>query len=64
MSSCDILKDISDHVTLVQLLDSLGYVNHTISVVGCWIFDSNDEKAIIIHRKYLDMIFAPSVGDK
>ena len=34
----DILNDISEHVTLVQLMDSLGNVNHTISVVGYWIF--------------------------
>ena len=28
-----ILEDISKHVTLVQLMDSLGNVNHAISVV-------------------------------
>ena len=31
-----ILKDISANVTLVQLMDSLGNVNHAISVVGSW----------------------------
>ena len=36
-----ILKEISEHVTLVQLVDYLGNVNHAISVVGYWIFDSN-----------------------
>ena len=30
----NILKDISENVTLVQLMDSLGNVNHAISVVG------------------------------
>ena len=30
----DILKNISANVTLVQLMDSLGNVNHAISVVG------------------------------
>ena len=34
-----ILEDISANVTLVQLMDSLGNVNHDISVVGDWIFD-------------------------
>ena len=29
-----ILEDISENVTLVQLMDSLGNVNHAISVVG------------------------------
>ena len=37
----DILKNISTNVTLFQLMDSLGNVNHAISVVGSWIFDSN-----------------------
>ena len=32
--SYDILTDISEHVTLVQLMDYLGNVNHAISVVG------------------------------
>ena len=36
-----ILEDISKHVTLVQLMDSLENVNHAISVVGNCIFDSN-----------------------
>ena len=48
--SYDILKDISENVTLVQLMDSLGNVNHTTSVVGYWIFDSNYKKALVINR--------------
>ena len=39
MGSFDILTDISEHVTLVQLMYSLGNVIHAISVVGYWIFD-------------------------
>ena len=35
----DILKYISQHINLVQLMDSLGNVKHAISVVGYWIFD-------------------------
>ena len=30
----DIMTDISEHVTLVSLIDYLGNVNHAISVVG------------------------------
>ena len=37
------LEGISENVTLVQLMDSLGNVNHAISVVGNWIFDSKYE---------------------
>ena len=37
----DILNDISKNFTLVQLMNSLGNVNHAISIVGYWIFDFN-----------------------
>ena len=43
MVSYDILTYISEHVTLVQLIDYLGNVNHAISAVGYWIFESNYE---------------------
>ena len=44
MSSYDIPTDITENVTLVKLMDSLGIVNHAISIVGYWIFDSKYEK--------------------
>ena len=61
MGSYDILIDISENFTLVQLMDQLGNVNNDISVVGYCIFDSNYEKALVLNRKSLDMICAPSV---
>ena len=57
----DILKNISANVTLVQFMDSLGNVNHNISVVGSWIFDSNYERALVLNKESLDMICAPSI---
>ena len=39
MGSFTFLSDISEHVTLVQLMDCLGNANHAISLVGYWIFD-------------------------
>ena len=57
------LENISENVTLFQLMDSLGNVNHAISVVGYWIFDSNYDKALVLNRASLDMICAPSVGE-
>ena len=59
----DISTDISEHVTLVQLMDSIVNVNHAISVVGYWIFDSNYEKALVLSRESLNMICAPSVSE-
>ena len=63
MGSYDILKHISEHVTLVQLMDSLGNVNHAISVFWYWIFDSNYEKSLVLYRESLDMFYSPSVGE-
>ena len=37
--SYDILTNISENVTLVQLMDYLINANHAISIVGYWIFD-------------------------
>ena len=59
----DILNDISEDVTLVQLMDSLGNVNHAISIVGHCIFDYNYEKAILTQLS-LDIICSPSVGEE
>ena len=39
-------------------------VNHAISVVVNWIFNSNYEKALVLNRASLDMICAPSVGEE
>ena len=46
----DILNDISEDVILVQLMESLGNVNHDISISGHWIFYSNYEKALFLHN--------------
>ena len=45
-------------------MDSLGNVNHAISVVGSWIFDSNYERALVLNKASLDMICAPYVGEE
>ena len=50
MGSFDIFTYISEHVTLVQLMDSLGNVKNAFSVVGYWILDSNYEKSLVLNR--------------
>ena len=60
--SYNILKDINEHVNLVQLMDSLGNYNHAISVVEYWIFESNYKTSLVLNRESLDIIFATSVG--
>ena len=58
------LEDISANVTLVKLIDSIVNVNHAISVIVSWIFDSGYERALVLNKASLDMICAPSVGEE
>ena len=44
-------------------MDSFLNVNHAISVVGYWIFDSNYKKVLVLNRALLDIICAPSFGE-
>ena len=62
--SYNILKDISENFTLVQLMDPLGNVNDAISIVGYWIFYSNYKKLLVLNMLSLEMICAPSVGEE
>ena len=41
--SFDILHGISENVTLVKLIDTIGNINNTVSIVGNWIFDLNEK---------------------
>ena len=36
-----ILSDISEHLTLVQLMDTVGNINHASSITENWLFGSN-----------------------
>ena len=51
-----VVNNISEHVTLVQLMYSLGNVNHTVSLVGKWIFNSNYEKVLQLKIESLNLI--------
>ena len=59
----DILNAISENVTLVQLMDSLGNLNLDINIVGHWIFDFNNKKALCLAQVSMDIIFSPSIGE-
>ena len=60
----DILNNISGNVTFVQLMDSLWNVNHDISILDYWIFDSDYLKKLHLKRESLDLIFSPSVVEE
>ena len=64
MHEYKMLEDIIENVNLVQLMGILGNVNHAISVIENWIFESNYEKALVLNRASLDMICTPSVGEE
>ena len=60
MCTFDILNNISEYITLVQLIDSFGNKNHAGSVFGKWISDSNNEKALPLDIDSLNLMCACS----
>ena len=52
----DTLNSISEHITPVQLMESLGNFNHAVSVVGKWIFDYNNKKYLLLSIESLNLI--------
>ena len=53
------MNDIGEHVTLVQLIYIAGNVNHVVSIIRCWIYDSNYKRALPLIKEPLDIIFSP-----
>ena len=60
----DTLNYIKEDVTLVQLMYSLGNMNHDISIVGYWIFDSDYERALCLKQELWYIIFSNSIGEE
>ena len=54
--SFDILNDISEKFTLVKLMDTVGNLNHALSIVGHCILDSNYKRALPLTKKSLNII--------
>ena len=48
--SYDIMTYMGENITLFKLMDSLGNIDHAISVVGYWIFDSNYKISLVLNR--------------
>ena len=61
--SFDILRDIIENVTLVKLRDSVGNFNHLVSIVRCWIFDSNYKRALLSTIYSFNIICFPLEGE-
>ena len=58
----DIINDISENVTLVQLMYTLVNVNYDIIMKVSWIFDYNYEIELHLTWESFDLICFPSVG--
>ena len=52
-----IFNEISDHVTLVQLIDTAGNVNHAVSITGCCIYDSNEKEHFLWWKNHWLLFF-------
>ena len=59
----DILREIHENFTLVQLMESVGNVNYALSVVGYFISDFNYKKALPLTLYLLNLICSPLVGE-
>ena len=60
----DIFNDISDHVTLVQMIYTYGHVNHAVSITRYWIYDYNYKLALTLIKESLDIICSSSKDEK
>ena len=59
----NILNEISENVTLMQLMETLGNLNRDISIVGYWIFHSNYKQSLCLTIESLDIMYSPSVDE-
>ena len=59
----DLINGIRENVTLAQLMDDPGNLNHAISIVRYWILESKYERELHMPRESLDLICSTSVGE-
>ena len=60
----DIINDISEYITLVQLVDTVVNVNHAVSISGFWIYYLNYEKEFPFLKESLHIISYCSYSDE
>ena len=56
------IKDISEHLKLVQLIETVGNVNHEVSIGRNWIFDSYYDKNLPLAKESMNLICYYSDG--
>ena len=60
--SFEIPHEISEIVTLVQLMDSVGNLNHSVSIVCYWVLGSNSKKGIPLTLYSSNLVCSTSEG--
>ena len=58
-----ILNNISEYVTLMQLMNLFVNVNHAVSVVREWIFYSNYDISLLLNIDSLNLVYACYDGE-
>ena len=61
--SLGIINDISENVTLVQLMDTVGNVNNSVSIVVYLIFYFYCKNSLKLTLDSLNLVCSPSVGE-
>ena len=59
----DILHDISEHVTLIQLMESVGDYNNAVIIVGYLILEYNYKYVLPLTLDSLNIICSPTLGE-
>ena len=55
--------EISENITLVKLINTVGNINHVASIFGYQIFESNYKKELLLTSESLNITCFPLVGD-
>ena len=59
----EILNDMSECVTLVKLMDTLGNINHSVSIDGVWVYYLEYKESIPLVKLLLGIIYMYSCDD-
>ena len=46
----EVFNDIGEHVTLVKWIDTIGNLNHAVTIAVCWIYDSNFNRPLLLMK--------------
>ena len=62
-STFDIINDMSEYVTLVQLVDNPVNLSYAVAIPGVWTFDANYKRYLTLAKQSLGLICVSSRND-